>query len=592
MIKIKNLTIKNFMSVGNQTQAVDFEKEQLTLVLGENIDQGGDDSGSRNGTGKTTIINGLSYSLFGLALTNIKRDNLINNINGKNMLVTVSFEKDGIEYKIERGRKPNILKFYVNSQEQSLEDLDESQGDSRKTQEAINELIGMSHTMFKHILALNTYTEPFLSLKANDQREVIEQLLGITLLSEKADLLKEQVKLIKDQITQEAANIEATKASNDRIKSTIDSLKLKKKAWYIKQEEEIKTTEAAIRSLQAVDIVSEIEAQTALKAWSEAREMVKGLVREKASLESSSGQAAKAVQKLESQIKDSEDHTCYACGTQLHDANLGMILEKLNKDLKESKDYYDSIQDKLNDVNTKLKDIGELAARPNTFYNRVEDAYEHKNNLDKLTSQLSSKSEEVDPYQEQIEELENTAIQEIDWNLINDLTKLKEHQEFLLKLLTNKDSFIRKKIIDQNLSYLNQRLTYYLDRTGLPHQVTFQNDLQVEITQLGQDLDFDNLSRGERNRLILSLSWSFRDMWENLYQPINLLFIDELIDSGMDSAGVENALAILKKMARESSKNIYLISHKDELIGRVNNVLRVIKENGFTSYANSVDIIG
>jgi len=592
MIKIKNLTIKNFMSVGNQTQAVDFEKEQLTLVLGENIDQGGDDSGSRNGTGKTTIINGLSYGIFGLALTNIKRDNLINNINGKGMLVTVSFEKDGIDYKIERGRKPNILKFYVNNQEQSLEDLDESQGDSRKTQESINDLMGMSHTMFKHILALNTYTEPFLSLKANDQREVIEQLLGITLLSEKADLLKEQVKLTKDQITQEAANIEATKASNDRIKSTIDSLKLKKKAWYVKHEEEIKDTEAAIRSLQAVNIVSEIEAQTSLKAWSEAREMVKGLVREKSSLESSSGQAAKAVQKLESQIKDSEDHTCYDCGSMLHDANLGIILEKLNKDLKESQDYYDSIQEKLNEVIVKINDIGELSARPETFYNKIEDAYEHKNNLDKLTSQYQSKMNDTDPYQEQIEELENTAIQEIDWTLVNDLTRVKEHQEFLLKLLTNKDSFIRKKIIDQNLSYLNQRLTFYLDRTGLPHQVTFQNDLQVEITQLGQDLDFDNLSRGERNRLILSLSWSFRDMWENLYQPINLLFIDELIDSGMDSAGVENSLAILKKMARESNKNIYLISHKDELIGRVNNVLRVIKENGFTSYSNDVDIVG
>jgi DNA repair exonuclease SbcCD ATPase subunit len=592
MIKIKNLTIKNFMSVGNQTQAVDFEKEQLTLVLGENIDQGGDDSGSRNGTGKTTIINGLSYGIFGLALTNIKRDNLINNINGKGMLVTVSFEKDGIDYKIERGRKPNILKFYVNNQEQSLEDLDESQGDSRKTQESINELMGMSHTMFKHILALNTYTEPFLSLKANDQREVIEQLLGITLLSEKADLLKEQVKLTKDQITQEAANIEATKASNDRIKSTIDSLKLKKKAWYVKHEEEIKATEAAIRSLQAVDIDAEITSQTALKAWSEAREMVKGLVREKASLESSSGQAAKAVQKLESQIKDSEDHTCYACGSMLHDANLGMILEKLNKDLKESQDYYNSIQEKLTEVVAKINDIGELSARPETFYNKIEDAYEHKNNLDRLTSQYQSKIDDTDPYQEQIEELENTAIQEIDWSLVNDLTRVKEHQEFLLKLLTNKDSFIRKKIIDQNLSYLNQRLTFYLDRTGLPHQVTFQNDLQVEITQLGQDLDFDNLSRGERNRLILSLSWSFRDMWENLYQPINLLFIDELIDSGMDSAGVENALAILKKMARESNKNIYLISHKDELIGRVNNVLRVIKENGFTSYSNDVDIVG
>ena len=591
MIKVKSLTVKNFMSVGNQTQAVDFEKEQLTLVLGENLDMGGDDSGNRNGTGKTTIINALSYSLFGQALTNIKRDNLINNINQKNMLVTVLFERDGLEYRIERGRKPNVLKFYINNQEQEA-DLDESQGDSRKTQESIQTLLGMSHMMFKHILALNTYTEPFLSMKANDQREVIEQLLGITTLSEKADLLKEQIKSTKDQITQENANIEATKASNDRIKATIESLALKKKAWYVRKEEEVKAIETAIRHLQAVDIVSEIEAQTALKTWSETREMVKGLVREKASLESSSGQAAKAVQKLESQIKDSEDHTCYACGSMLHDANLGMILEKLNKDLKESQDYYDSIQEKLTEVVAKINDIGELSARPETFYNKIEDAYEHKNNLDRLTSQYQSKIDDTDPYQEQIEELENTAIQEIDWSLVNDLTRVKEHQEFLLKLLTNKDSFIRKKIIDQNLSYLNQRLTFYLDRTGLPHQVTFQNDLQVEITQLGQDLDFDNLSRGERNRLILSLSWSFRDMWENLYQPINLLFIDELIDSGMDSAGVENALAILKKMARESNKNIYLISHKDELIGRVNNVLRVIKENGFTSYSNDVDIVG
>jgi DNA repair exonuclease SbcCD ATPase subunit len=125
----------------------------------------------------------------------------------------------------------------------------------------------------------------------------------------------------------------------------------------------------------------------------------------------------------------------------------------------------------------------------------------------------------------------------------------------------------------------------------LPHSVIFQNDLSVEITQLGQDLDFDNLSRGERNRLILSLSFSFRDVWENLYQNINLLFIDELIDAGMDAEGVESGLAVLKKMGRERNKNIYLISHKDELIGRVNNVLRVVKENGFTSYSNDVDVV-
>ncbi|MEK9696488.1 MAG: hypothetical protein VW270_12025, partial [Candidatus Poseidoniales archaeon] len=134
------------------------------------------------------------------------------------------------------------------------------------------------------------------------------------------------------------------------------------------------------------------------------------------------------------------------------------------------------------------------------------------------------------------------------------------------------------------------RLTHYLDRIGLPHQVVFQNDLSVEITELGRDLDFDNLSRGERNRLILSMSWAFRDVWESLYSPINLLFIDELVDSGMDTSGVENALGLLKQMARERHKSVWLVSHKDELAGRVSNILKVIKENGFTSYNPDVDI--
>jgi DNA repair exonuclease SbcCD ATPase subunit len=158
-------------------------------------------------------------------------------------------------------------------------------------------------------------------------------------------------------------------------------------------------------------------------------------------------------------------------------------------------------------------------------------------------------------------------------------------------LLTNKDSFIRKRIIEQNLSFLNTRLALYLDKIGLPHTVKFLNDLTVSIEELGRDLDFDNLSRGERNRLILSLSWAFRDVWENLYQPVNLMFVDEVIDTGMDSSGVESALAILKKMARESQRSVWLVSHKDELAGRVNNILTVVKENGFTNYGTDIDVV-
>ena len=588
MIKIKSLTVKNFMSVGNQTQAVDFDKQQLTLVLGENLDQGGDDMGSRNGTGKTTIVNALSYALYGLALTNIKRNNLINKTNNKGMLVTLTFEKDGTNYKVERGRGPNVLKFFINDQEQEL--VDESQGDSRKTQETINELLGMSHNMFKHILALNTYTEPFLSMKVNDQKDIIEQLLGITILSEKAENLKEKIKQTKDAILEENAKINAQKQSNERIDETINSLKIKQSAWETTQKENIKKLEKGISELEHLNVDSELDKHEKLKTWEDLNTKINNLRKETSTLESALMRADKSVEKVTKDIEELDNAVCYACGQELQEDKVKEIENKKAKELEDAVSYQKEISDKLDIANEELEKIGDINGRPDTFYETIKEVYDHKQNVAQLQQALENSKSENDPYKEQIDDLTNTGIQEIDWTAVNELTNLKDHQEFLLKLLTNKDSFIRKKIIDQNLAYLNNRLTHYLDKLGLPHQVVFMNDLAVEITQLGQDLDFDNLSRGERNRLILGMSFAFRDVWESLYQNINLLFIDELIDSGMDTSGVENSLAILKKMGRERNKNVYLISHKDELVGRVTHVLKVIKENGFTSYENDVEI--
>ena len=589
MIRIKDLTVKNFMSVGNQTQAVDFNREQLTLVLGENLDQGGDDTGSRNGTGKTTIINALSYALYGTALTNIKRNNLINKTNSKGMLVTLHFEKNGVDYRIERGRSPNILKFYINEQEQEM--IDESQGDSRKTQESIHELLGMSHDMFKHIVALNTYSEPFLSMRANDQRAIIEQLLGITILTEKADRLKESVKQTKDSITTETLKIEAIQTANSKIEGTISSLQRTQRAWLSKKSQDVEKLTLGIDELEHVNIDIELESHEKLSNWTDHNNAILALKKELSTLEPALQRADKSVTKLVKDVADLEDATCYTCGQELHADKKAEIAERKEKELDDAKAYALEITTKVKDVMLALDEIGDINGKPTTFYETAKEAYEHRQNVDSLRTALVSKQNETDPYQTQIDELNNSAIQEINWDEINVLTDYKEHQEFLLKLLTNKDSFIRKKIIDQNLAYLNNRLSYYLDKLGLPHQVVFLNDLNVEITQLGQDLDFDNLSRGERNRLILGLSFAFRDVWESLYQGVNLLFIDELIDSGMDAAGVENSLSILKKMGREREKNIYLISHKDELIGRVNHVLKVIKENGFTNYENDIEVV-
>jgi len=589
MIRIKDLTVKNFMSVGNQTQAVDFNKEQLTLVLGENLDQGGDDNGSRNGTGKTTIINALSYSLYGVALTNIKRNNLINKTNSKGMLVSLDFEKDGIDYRIERGRSPNVLKFYINNQEQEM--LDESQGDSRKTQADINDLLGMSHDMFKHIVALNTYTEPFLSMRQNDQRAIIEQLLGITILSEKADTLKDQVRQTKETIIQETLKIEAIQTANSKIEDTISSLQGTQRAWLAKKQQDISKLASAIDELEHLDVNIELESHEKLSNWNEHNNAILALKKELSTLEPALQRAEKSVEKATKDITNLEDATCYTCGQELHADKKVELQTRKEKELDEAIDYRSEIAKKVDDVVKGLDDIGDINGRPTTYYETAKEAYEHRQNVDSLKTALQNKQDEEDPYQAQINELNTSAVQTIDWTPVNDLTSFKEHQEFLLKLLTNKDSFIRKKIIDQNLAYLNNRLTYYLDKLGLPHQVVFQNDLNVEITQLGQDLDFDNLSRGERNRLILGMSFAFRDVWESLYQNINLLFIDELIDSGMDTAGVEGSLAVLKKMGRERNKNVFLISHKDELIGRVNHLMKVVKENGFTSYENDIEIV-
>jgi len=574
MLSINEISIKNFMSVGNVTQGVILNNTGLTLVLGNNLDLGGD--GSRNGTGKTTLVNALSYGLFGIPLTNIKRDNLINKTNGKHMLVMVEFIHNNTTYRIERGRKPGILKFYINNSEQ-IDETDEGQGESKLTQRQIDKILGMTHNMFKHVMALNTYTEPFLAMRQHDQRNLIEELLGITLLSEKAALLKELVRETKDAHKEEEFKIGGIKQANEQIESTIKDLQRRSDLRDKKHIENIEELKGKLLELSNIDIEQELQAHKDLKAYSDKQRKI-------LQLDGDIAQIDTKISKLNQDLTSIKDDECYVCGKPLDDD----LHKKLLKTKKEKLKNYTK---EITEYRAERDELGELGKQPNTHYDEISDAYNHKTTLDTLSNQLEDKLAETNQYVDQIETLKNKGLQEINWVRINDLDNLREHQEFLLKLLTNKDSFIRKKIIDQNLAYLNTRLKYYLQKLGLPHYVKFLSDMSVEITEHGRDLDFDNLSRGERNRLILGLSFSFRDIFESMNTPINLLFIDELIDSGMDTTGVESALAELKRITRERNKNVFLISHKDELVGRVDDILNVIKEDGFTSFSCDKEIL-
>jgi DNA repair exonuclease SbcCD ATPase subunit len=344
------------------------------------------------------------------------------------MLVTLSFEKDGVNYRIERGRKPTLMRFFVDDIEQEGEETDDAQGDMRETQKDIDELFGMSHDMFKHIVALNTYTEPFLSMRANDQRVIIEQLLGITILSEKAETLKELVRQTKDAITQESADIEATKKANEGIQKSIDSLLTRQTAWNSQHNTELEKIGRAIIELESVDIEAELAKHSELKLFEEKTAKLKSLNKERATLDSAIAQAERSVTKYDRELGLLASKTCHACEQELHDHKHEEMTALAQGHLEEARKYHDKVEKDLAKIIKEIETIGEVPNKPVTYYDTVEQALKHQNNLKSLESQLEVKAGESDPYQEQIDELRDTALQEINWEAVNDLTKLKDHQ--------------------------------------------------------------------------------------------------------------------------------------------------------------------
>ena len=358
------------MSVGNATQSINFANKNLVLVIGENMDLGGDDAGARNGTGKTTIINALSYVFFGEALTNIRRDNLVNKTNEKGMLVSVKFENNNIEYVIERGRKPQIFKFYANNIEQNTES-NEAQGENRETQQEINKLMGMTHAMFKNIIALNTYTQPFLSTKQAEQREIIEQLLGITLLSQKADLLKEKMKATKTEVVEEKYRIDSMINANEKIQESIESLKLRSSAWQTQRDEDVEKFQEAIAELEKVDIKKELESHKKLQTHKENSTALRSLEKEKAYHEHSLTRAETNVNKAEADLEYAKDAKCPTCEQPLNDEKHTKLNEKLTVTLNEGQKEVETLKSDLAKIQQGIDQIGDIGQVPYTYYDSI-----------------------------------------------------------------------------------------------------------------------------------------------------------------------------------------------------------------------------
>ena len=573
------------MSFGNLEQVVSFTNGEMTLILGENRDvtNNGQYTDSRNGTGKSAVCSALQYVLTDKPIGNVKKDNLVNKINDKNMLVTLDFVKNGVEYRIERGRKPNILKLFIDGDD--YED-NKAHGEMKDTQEIINDIIGMSSELVKLILIMTTQDEGFLSFKAAQQKSLIEELLGITLISEKADQLKTLLDNTKIAIDKEQFKLKTYRELNEKTIKQINNLELQQKKWDDNKDNTLQQIMQQIEDLSVLDLNDEKKKHERKKLHDSLQSSLTDVMRERKTIKLSVSNVNKTIDDISRKIsKIDHENKCYVCDQQL--TNSSEILSNLQTELETAitsqTEYNSKLLELENTISNLEKEMEDIESFEGMFYDSEKDIWDHENNIKNLAELLEQEINQINPYTDQIETLRTENFTKIDETFINQLEMDRQHQEFLYKTLTNKDSFVRKKIIDQSLPFLNYRLSLYLKEIALPHQVKFKNDLSVEIDMMGKSYDFDNLSRGQKTRLIIALNLAFRDVYESLYTSVNILMFDELIDNGLDSFGIENSIKILKQQAREHNKSVFLISHREEAKPRVNNIQTIIFENGFQS---------
>lgn len=696
--------MRNFFSFGNAPQVVDLDATDIALILGQNNDAIGDDpSGVRNGVGKSAIIQGIVFGLYGKSIGNeIKIPNLVNKTNSKYCEVTIDFTKEGGKrYRVERGRNPTFFNFFVI--DENGNEVDESRGEKKDTQEDLTEILGISQLLFEHIVVLNANVEPFLSMSQQKQREMIEELLGITQLTEKANLLKDMYKETKRLADQEKFKIDTIAESNKRIEQSIERLQQqantfesnkRQKIADIKSElgefegvnfqelielaniydvavknnekrnslqsrldnllsrqaeqerqhkKNLESIAKEIDTLNAIDIAAEHAAHQDVADWEQLGVILRAAIAERTSLQYKIDAVTKSKEFMTNSLKqemdklqDINDQKCPLCSQELeHAANHAEMKSKAEAEIKSISDSIASIDTMIESHTASIAalDIFEIPRKPATHYSTLVEAMMHSHKLEELikTSQqefvnmydvdvkeaqleletihimevpetfsleevqmlqyqhntlktdLEREESSANPFFDQIETLKTNSLQVVSYDEYNDLSKLAEHQDFLTKLLMNKDSFVRKRIIDQNISFLNSRLQYYTEKVGSQQSIEFLNDLSVDISLNGQTYDYKQLSRGERTRVNIALSLAFRDTYESLYQPINIILVDEILDVGLDTSGVLQSWNILKDFAAVRQKNVYVISHREELMSKADNIIKIVKEDGFSS---------
>lgn len=582
MIVFKSVSIRNFLSYGNVPTIVILDRPGTTFISGEDLDRTESGEGS-NGVGKSAVLNAIAYAVYGKTVSSIHKDKLVNFINKKHMEVVVEFEKVGTTYRVTRARKMKVgaAGNYVILEENGKDITLDTVGNTNRK---IEKIMGMPYELFVRIVAFSATNTPFLDLPvrshyAANQTDIIEELFDLKSLSEKASLLKLQIVDTNTGLETHARRIELLEGEHARHQKQLVSAKRRVLNWEEQNDKEIAQIKRKLQRLEGVDFDQQ---RTLYEELNRIDDDLRSAMEKQRSAERKQKTYKSAVEKKTAELTHLRDDRCPYC-LQKYKNTEDKILETENE-LNFSRDEIVQLDAELDTINASIESLAAThkTTKAQITVNDLEELAEIKSRSDYYQKRLTELERATNPFLEPLEELEQVKLDPIDKTDINKLQDKLNHQKFLLKLLTKKDSFVRKILLDKNIPFLNQRLSHYLQELGLPHNVEFTHEMTASISMFGRPLDFGNLSNGQRARVNLALSFAFGDVLQNMHEQVNICMLDEVLDVGLDAVGVQKAASMLKRKARSEKLSIYIISHRDELDSAFDHKMIVEMSKGFS----------
>jgi len=571
-IELTKIIFRNFMSFGNQYTEIDLTYPGSTLINGWNKD-----TNSNNGAGKTTLINGICYALYNKPYDNISLQRLINTTNAaKNTLMEVRlfFKKGDDVYEIYRCRgETTDIRVKINGEEETLDSVAQSD-------KFIEAVLGISYEIFTLVIIFSNIKQPFLEQSIGNQRTQIEELFRISMLSEKASILKKKIQQTETDINIQYAIIKEQETAIGIHNKHVKEAETRITQWEVANEKAIKKIESDLKEIEGIDFETEQElhasADTLVKEISKLRLVI-------SPLESGIKTLQKELDKHKHELTHLEDAKCPFCLQKYEDAPAKLSELRVKIELKTNKiiELSASFEEYTSQLNAMNKNLA--LVKSEIKHTNLRDLQNIRTNAVLLQNKLAKLKSDTNPHLDAYESLLSERIKAIDYSIIDELKIYLEHQQFLLKLLVDKNSFIRRRIINKTIPFLNSRLNEYAKTMGLPHTVKFDADMSCTVSEYGRELDFGNLSNGEKKRVNLAMSLAFRDVLHHLHSKFNLLILDEVDGGAICPAGMDAIVKLLKQKNRDEEVGIWMISHKPETIGRFDRDITVEKEHGFST---------